>query len=604
MSIKVGEVIAVSGVRITLKIDDDSNKETLFFAGEKYKGISIREYITIQRGFRDIVCMVEGEYLDESRVESEGNQVAYVRKVDVRPIGYFFDGDFQQGVKYMPMIRDFAFLLPEIKISQIFGGGNGSEFVIGRLLKEDVAVPLPWEKVFNTHIGVFGNTGSGKSNTLTKLYTTLLEKRRESIRNHSKFVILDFNGEYSGDQIAKGDDKVVYALDTRSGARGDDEASNHRFPLHEAEFWNAETQSLLFQATQNTQRPFLNRLIEGRARYRDRPESLLHLIRVRFERAFCAGECRSASLDLMRPVARILRCEPLDDFLRTVSWHTVKARFFVRGSCFFDTDGAAYRDHVFPLIDQVTIDGLDAFDELVLRAHLQLIGDLTSGYVQFEHIQPLLKRIDSSLSSLRRIISVGAENPKDKLLTVVSMRRCNNESKKVLPLLIAKHYYNIHKAEATNPPVKTIHLIVDEAHNILSQQSAREHESWKDYRLELFEEIVKEGRKFGAFLTVSSQRPADISPTIVSQLHNFFIHRLVNDRDLFLIDNTISTLDSASRALIPALAKGCCVITGTAFDLPMVMQVDLLAKSQQPDSEDVDLRALWLLDEDGDAGRA
>ena len=51
-------------------------------------------------------------------------------------------------------------------------------------------------------------------------------------------------------------------------------------------------------------------------------------------------------------------------------------------------------------------------------------------------------------------------------------------------------------------------------------------------RLEVFEEIIKEGRKFGVFMTIASQRPSDISSTIVSQLHNYFIHRLVNDEDL------------------------------------------------------------------------
>jgi len=180
-----------------------------------------------------------------------------------------------------------------------------------------------------------------------------------------------------------------------------------------------------------------------------------------------------------------------------------------------------------------------------------------------------------------------------KMLTVISLRRCNQETKKVLPLLIAKHFYHQHKNTVENPPNKTMHLIIDEAHNILSQQSSREHESWKDYRLELFEEIIKEGRKFGMFITLSSQRPADISPTIVSQLHNFFIHRLVNERDLYLLDNTISTLDNLSRSLIPNLSKGCCIITGTSFDLPMVLQVDKLDIARQPDSEDVNLEKLW-----------
>lgn len=60
-----------------------------------------------------------------------------------------------------------------------------------------------------------------------------------------------------------------------------------------------------------------------------------------------------------------------------------------------------------------------------------------------------------------------------------------------------------------------------------------------------------------------------------------------------MIDNTISTLDSMSRSLIPNLSRGSCVITGTAFDLPMLLQVDELEKEKQPDSEDVDLQVLW-----------
>ncbi|HFH3684494.1 ATP-binding protein [Pseudomonas aeruginosa] len=162
-------------------------------------------------------------------------------------------------------------------------------------------------------------------------------------------------------------------------------------------------------------------------------------------------------------------------------------------------------------------------------------------------------------------------------------------------MLIAKNFYVNHKeAEGLNsPPTKTLHLIIDEAHNILSEQSTREHEIWKDYRLELFEEIIKEGRKYGVYLTLSSQRPADISPTIVSQIHNFFIHRLVNERDLMLLDNTISTLDASSKSLIPTLAKGCCVLTGTAFDLPMILKVYPLLEGHRPASDDVNLEALW-----------
>ena len=97
MSIRVGEVIAVHGTKLVLKIDEQSSKETLFYEGERYKGVSIREYLSIQRGFRDIICIVEGEYLDESRTEMHDGRQTFVRKVEARPIGYFDRSGFTQG---------------------------------------------------------------------------------------------------------------------------------------------------------------------------------------------------------------------------------------------------------------------------------------------------------------------------------------------------------------------------------------------------------------------------------------------------------------------------------------------------------------------------
>ncbi|MFA8328044.1 MULTISPECIES: ATP-binding protein [Burkholderia cepacia complex] len=591
MSIRIGEVIAVHGTKITLKIDEQSSKETLFYDGQKYKGVSIREYLSIQRGFRDIICMVEGEFLDESRVESTDGKITYVRKVEARPIGFFDQDGFKQGIKYMPMIKDAAYLLQEERILSIFDrGASGEEFIIGRMLKEDISINLPWKRLFNSHIGIFGNTGSGKSNTLAKLFTVLFEQKLQVIEGKSRFVILDFNGEYTGDQLAPSASKHVYALSTQYVPTGQPPAD--LYPLDPSEFWDLETLSLLFQATTNTQRPFLNRVIEGKKKYERNADSLTAYAKAKFRDAFCAGECKPATLDLMRSVARHVGNAQLVNLLREVNWHTKGARFF-RQRAYFGTDGVDYAAHIEPTVDTLNITNLDAFDQLIVRTNLQLISDLIAGYVQFEHIQPLLKRVESALTSLRKVLTISNPVADEKILTVISLRRCNNEIKKVLPLLFAKHYYNTHKSSVATPPDRTVHLIIDEAHNILSQQSTRESESWKDYRLEQFEEIIKEGRKFGIFVTIASQRPADISPTIVSQLHNFFIHRLVNDRDLFLIDNTITTLDALSRSLIPGLAQGCCVVTGTAFDLPMVIQVDRLTRDKQPASEDVDLELLW-----------
>ena len=74
MELCIGEVIAVKGIKIIIKVYEQSNLETIFYKGQTYQGISINEHLCIQRGFKDIIVKVEGEYLDESRTESEDNK--------------------------------------------------------------------------------------------------------------------------------------------------------------------------------------------------------------------------------------------------------------------------------------------------------------------------------------------------------------------------------------------------------------------------------------------------------------------------------------------------------------------------------------------------
>lgn len=119
MSIAIGEVIAVKGVNILVELFEESNKETLFYQGEKFKGVSIQEHILIKRGFKNIVALVQGEYLDERFEQEDGK--SYVRKIELKPIGYYDQGEFYEGIKHLPMIRDVAYLMNEQQVRQIYG---------------------------------------------------------------------------------------------------------------------------------------------------------------------------------------------------------------------------------------------------------------------------------------------------------------------------------------------------------------------------------------------------------------------------------------------------------------------------------------------------
>lgn len=185
------------------------------------------------------------------------------------------------------------------------------------------------------------------------------------------------------------------------------------------------------------------------------------------------------------------------------------------------------------------------------------------------YIIALIKRLEKRIEDLGRVFEIN-DNCSSQTISIISFRDVNLEMRKMLPLLICKELYDNHKQTENG----YLNIVIDEAHNILSRDSDRESEIWKDYRIETFEEIIKEGRKFGVFLTIASQRPSDISSTIISQLHNFLLHRLINNRDIDAVEKTISYLDRVSFEYLPILPTGTCILAGVLTNMPVVIDIN------------------------------
>ena len=602
---EVGVIWAVNGNQVTIKMNSITSDFTYFYNGEEYEGIRNGGYLSITRGHIDIICQIESEeikdnYQKESKNKYKENE-RYEKFVYARCIGFFENEKFNFGIKYSPIIYNTVKMISSNMIKAILSPkkeNNEIEFVIGKDLQYELKIDLPWNKIFNTHIGIFGNTGSGKSNTLTNLYKILLNHKKLNVKK-SSFVFIDFNGEYTGDKVLCSD-KIIYELNTHQDNEG------NKFPIKSDSFWDEEVLSILFHATEKTQKPFLKNLIERRNKYFNKDiskeENLEIYLKKTYENIFNNTNPKKETLELIKKVLQKIEVDT--EKIKQIEWFN--NCFKIKNNSIYSSNSGEYFK-TFLNIDTIKLkEVFSPFDELEIRARLDLINGLLSNFVQYDNINPLLSRIESISVSLKKIINIVEEDePKENTseentsegnnLEVISLRNCNQEIKKMFPILLAKEYFKEHKEQNKNEVKKTFHLIIDEAHNILSQQSNREAESWKDYRLELFEEIIKEGRKFGFFLTVASQRPADISETIMSQFHNFFIHRLINEKDLKLIDNVISTLDRSSKQLIPVLPQGACIVTGTAFDFPKIIQVDKIEnREERPNSDDIDLEKIWM----------
>ncbi|WP_431643935.1 ATP-binding protein, partial [Enterobacter asburiae] len=511
------------------------------------------------------------------------------RFVDIKIIGYISGNKFHSGIKYLPMIQDELHLISDEIISTIYsfeGKIDAKKILIGKSLLEEIPIHIPINGIFNSHIGIFGNTGSGKSNSLAKIYSELFSCVGDKLFNKSTFVFIDFNGEYKPIHNQFKDKSNYIELDTHL------KNGNQKLKIKKSEYWDPELLSVLFSATEKTQKPFLNILVRNRLKYGDELNDYFHdTIKIMF-----GQNQHRETISVLRSIINIINPEKskeINSELSEFSWFSRgENNKYYRNGTFLNTPDE-YLAHL-PTLASTNIDitTLSPFQQITVRATLQLIKSVSRNYVQYEHISPLISKINSSSSSLEKVIEIIDDiELETKPLLFISLKNCNQETKKSIPMLIAKCSFLEHKKKDTSQ--NSFHLIVDEAHNILSEISNRESETWKDYRLELFEEIIKEGRKFAYFVTIASQRPADISTTIISQIHNYFLHRLVNENDLFLLKNSISNLDSSSRGLVPILPSGACVVSGTAFHTPMIIQIQRLPSELAPESDTIDLDSFW-----------
>jgi uncharacterized protein len=595
--LRVGEVTAVEGRRIYILVDKKKNLSHMFLDGDIITNIAVNNYVAIRKGFLSIIGRVEGERIEEDfrrGVDDEREPTDRNKRIlTVALTGYVDErGLFSGGTRELPLIGNEAFLLTREQLSRVHDLVRAGEMSISiaTLYGDDLEVRLPVDGLFNSHIAIFGNTGSGKSNTLASLYQELVKalasRNNAQYKANARFLLFDFNGEYTKASCICAD-KHVYTLSTRDDT-GD------KIPMDAKGLLDVEVLSILADATEKTQKPFLSRALRLLATLRaaqdgNPAEYFRNIVRQR-ARAVLQMTDKLRALLLVDYFRQILPPAYVGgeevEIDGDIEWHNKTDQYMLKG-------GAAAPVYLQGNLDAVVqtrlyqhianaVFGDDLMSDVIRALYLQIISDVLNNRAQNEHIAPMINRLVKKRHDIEKLFDVtGQHGFWASNFVVVNLDQVNLDMRKTVPLLLSKKLYSEHKQAGPN---QTLTIIIDEAHNILSTESFREAESWKDYRLETFEEIIKEGRKFGVFVTIASQRPNDISPTITSQAHNYFIHRLINEKDLQTIASAVSYIDRVTEESIPTLPTGTCIFSGVASAMPLKLNVKALTDQQRPES--------------------
>lgn len=607
--LRIGEVWSVDGRSVRIKVDENKNVSHLLYCGTVIKNVSVGGFVKISKGYVRIIAKVEGERIaldkDIDEVYHSGQDVLR-RYLDVKLLGYIDCNKYYQGIKELPLVGNECSLIvkTEFELIHSFVSDKSKAICIGSLLLDDEQkINFDINELFGSHIGIFGNTGSGKSYTLAKIYHQLFEKVQNyhSLSKNAKFLLFDFNGEYSGkNTITK--EKTIFKLSTSVAVE-----NTNRIPISQSEIAKPELLSILANATEKTQQPFIKRTLQLRE-YIQKADNALDAFRGLLKKAI--RDTLKIEDGVKGNILLSYLCQMLEnnkeehlDLHDGIGFHSGQHCFLVEvaGQKVYMHD--ARSENILPNLPLYkSADDYNFSDNFIAEfidyMYLQLILDVNSNRAINEHIAPAINKLRGTQKSFDKIFNI-TNDENDNLFdkssfVVIDMNSCNTEMKKLVPLIISLEVYRKQKEKKAGAK-ESLNIIIDEAHNILSYESTRESETWKDYRLEVFEEIIKEGRKFAVFMTLASQRPSDISHTIISQLHNYFIHRLVNQRDIDMIANHVSYLDKLSVEQLPVLPQGGCVVAGVMTQLPVIIQVAPLNKEVAPNSSTIKLVESWMI---------
>ena len=563
--------------------------------------------------------------------------------------------DFQRGSDALPSVGATVFLPTERQLRAIIESGKNRRVKIGiSPLAGDAEVRVDPNRLFGRHCAVLGNTGSGKSCSVAGLIRWSLEAAKakpngeqpNEERPNARFIVLDPNGEYSR---AFKDDGTTNARIFKVNPVGDE--LQLKVPLW---FWNSEEWSTFAQASAKTQRPTLIHALGLARSHQINSESSLIRDTRRFIRTLITilviakdkgdpwarypkdkgfyemlekwKESLEENIELIDGDQKVILQNLIDKIENTCQPRRAKHanRTFKLGEInellrLMREAHAAFggSDSDFNLAD---VDSPLPFESGSIVRALEASGEILG---VSEHIETLLLRVKRLLAdtrikpiiddencengqgtSLDRWLEdyIGANEAKNGNISIIDLSLVPIEVVHIVTAVIARIVFEaLQRYMKLNKETLPTVLIMEEAHTFVKRYKwdIEDHDA-ASICCQVFERIAREGRKFGLGLVLSSQRPSELSETVLSQCNTFLLHRISNNRDQELVQKLVPDNLKGLLRELPLLPSQRAVLLGWASELPVLVKMRDLPIEQQPQSNDPEIWETWLGQDDNE----
>lgn len=651
-SLQIGSVDFVSPDEIKVTLDLDAPNDVALNTGVPRPFPRINSYVLIAGEGGFLVAQIEWITIERSQFpKRRGIQdfgvldLPYpLRKMSVIPLGVLKESikesnisyNFTRGIEIFPTVGDPVLLPTQVQLKAIIESGDNRRVNIGiSPLAGNAVVSVDPDRIFGRHLAVLGNTGSGKSCSVAGLLRWSIEAaQKHQDSPNTRFIVLDPNGEYTNSFNGLANVRVY-------GAEPNEEQGIKQLvvPMW---LWNTAEWVAFTQASGKAQKPTL---VQALRCVRDgqlsiaQSESIMMRRYIRTLISITTLEANSGSPWGKFPQNKnfFLKLETWRKGLETSDvFSDDEKKSLSEINTYIDTLLKA-RSGQYPVYDFTKAEITELLT-LLQKAH-QSFGGTDKDVLPIDadvprpfngedflrsieanaemmgttdYVETMLLRVKTLISDakLKPVICPDKEitldswldeyicpsENKDGSITIIDLSLLPAEITHIITSVMARVTLEVlqrYRRQEKGETLPTI-LVMEEAHTFIKRYNAdTENENATAMCTKVFEKIAREGRKYGLGLVLSSQRPSELSPTVISQCNSFLLHRLSNDKDQELVSKLVPDNLRGLLRELPSLPSRNAILLGWASELPVMVRMNFLQEQYRPKSDDPEYWNVW-----------
>lgn len=475
-------------------------------------------------------------------------------------------------------------------------------------LYDDFPIYLDVNSFFSNHFAIFGNTGSGKSCGVTRLFQNMFHDQRLNPYKANIF-IFDSSGEYYNAFNSLNSINSNYNYRYISTNEVDGLGEKLRLPIY---LLNKDDLALLLQCTSHSQLPIIERMLKLALVFSqndvDSNAYKNHLIakaimtilytnetapNKRNEIFSILASCSTDEFNLEAPVQGIGYVRKFREcFLIDNSGNFTESVLLTEYvNSFIKEEYDNYEPHTgvfynldtlekalnFTLISEGWLRNDQTYGDAVtlrVRLHSLIVGDNAKYFDVKDYVS-----LETFLSSLL------IDNGKKYQIVNINLNDIDDDFAKVLTKIYSRLIFDFSKGLKNRGSIP-FHIVLEEAHRYIQDDRDRFL-----FGYNIFERIAKEGRKYGVILGLISQRPVEISDTVISQCTNFLIFKINHPVDVDYIRKMVPNITDEIVEKQKSLQAGTCLGFGLGFKIPLIVKMKM--PNPSPLSSNCDVVSIW-----------